>query len=96
MNTGIVLLTILGMIAFYGLIGYFLIGYVARKIWRNSLDRYQIIQILLVLSIVFVIVQAIRYQSWTLALPITGILVPMINMMTTYRRKQAKKNMEEA
>ncbi|WP_440118783.1 hypothetical protein [Paenibacillus sp. QZ-Y1] len=86
----IVILAVVGMVTFYGLVGFFLIPLISKKVFKRTLDRTQVIQIILLLAILLVGIQSIIYKSWSTTLPLLGILLPILSLQMSRRNKKKK------
>ncbi|MEC0127910.1 hypothetical protein [Paenibacillus pabuli] len=84
----IVFFGVTGMIVFYSLVAYFLIRMVSKKAFKRNLDRFQITQIIILMAIVFIVIQSIRYQSWNMAFPALGLLIPLLSLNISIRNKK--------
>ncbi|MFE6073172.1 hypothetical protein ACFVQB_01720 [Paenibacillus sp. NPDC057886] len=84
----IVFFGIIGMVVFYSLVAYFLIRIISKKAFKRNLDRFQIIQIIILMAIVFIVIQSVRYQSWNMVLPSLGLLIPLLSLNLSIRNKK--------
>ncbi|MDN4601059.1 hypothetical protein P5G61_07490 [Paenibacillus sp. F6_3S_P_1C] len=84
----IVFFAILGMAVFYSVVAYFLIRIISKKAFKRNLDRFQIIQIIILMAIVLIVIQSVRYQSWNMALPALGLLMPLLSLNVSMRRRR--------
>jgi uncharacterized membrane protein YqgA involved in biofilm formation len=84
----IIFFAILGMAVFYSTIAYFLIRMISKKAFKRNLDRYQITQIIMLMAIGLMIIQSVRYQSWNMALPALGLLMPLLSLNVSMRRRR--------
>ncbi|MGC5771401.1 hypothetical protein [Paenibacillus pabuli] len=84
----IVFFAILGMAVFYSMVAYLLIRIISKKAFKRNLDRFQIIQIITLMAIVFSIIQSVRYQSWNMAFPALGLLIPLLSLNLSMRRRR--------
>ncbi|MFC9707924.1 hypothetical protein ACFTRD_07180 [Paenibacillus sp. NPDC056933] len=84
----IVFFAIIGMAVFYSLVAYFLIRMISKKAFNRNLDGFQITQIIILMAIVFIVIQSIRYQSWNMAFPALGLLIPLLSLNVSMRRRR--------
>lgn len=80
------LIAILGMVAFYCLIAYFLIRLISRKAFKRTLTKYETIEILVWVAMVFFAIVMIKNQSWNMLLPVVLLMVSMINLHRSNRK----------
>ncbi|QOS78293.1 hypothetical protein JNUCC31_26845 [Paenibacillus sp. JNUCC31] len=84
----IVFFAIIGMAVFYSLVAYFLIRMISKKAFKRNLDGFQIIQIIILVAIVFIVIQSIRYESWNMAFSALGLLIPLLSLNVSMRNKK--------
>jgi len=76
------------MFGFYVLAGYFIIQFISKKVFKRSLDSYQILQIILLIAIIFQVVQAILYGDGKKLITSTGVLFPLMSLILALRMRK--------
>ncbi len=90
----LVLLAILGMVAFYSLIAYVLIRLISKKAFKVTLTKLEIMEMITWLALIFVAFSAIRSGSSSMFLPSVLLLVPLINMRISNRKQRERVKQE--
>lgn len=76
------------MFGFYVLASYFLIQFISKKVFKRSLDPYQILQMILFGVIIVQVVQAILYGDGKKLLTSTGVLFPLMSLILALRMRK--------
>ncbi|MCP1183516.1 hypothetical protein [Paenibacillus sp. 1781tsa1] len=82
----IILVAILGMILFYGLIAYFLVRFISKKAFKLTLTKYEMMEIITWLAVLFITFMMIKTRSMNLLLPVVLLLIPLINLRLSNRK----------
>ncbi|WP_339260390.1 hypothetical protein MKZ12_11020 [Paenibacillus sp. FSL R5-0713] len=84
----IILVALLGMILFYGLIAYFLIRFISKKAFKLTLTRYEMMEIMTWLAVLFLTFMMIKTSSMNLLLPVVVLIIPLINLRRSNRKQR--------
>ncbi|OMF67450.1 hypothetical protein BK141_01070 [Paenibacillus sp. FSL R5-0765] len=82
----IILVAILGMILFYSLIAYFLIRFISKKALKLTLTKYEMMEIMTWLAVLFITFMMIKTGSMNLLLPVVVLIIPLINLRLSNRK----------
>lgn len=82
----IILVAILGMILFYSLIAYFLIRFISKKAFKLMLTKYEMMEIMTWLAVLFITFMMIKNGSVNLLLPVVLLIIPLINLRLSNRK----------
>lgn len=82
----IILVAILGMILFYGLIAYFLVRFISKKAFKLRLTKYEMMEIMTWLAVLFITFMMIKTHSMNLLLPVVVLIIPLINLRRSNRK----------
>jgi len=82
----IILVAILGMTLFYSLIAYFLIRFISRKAFKLTLTKYEMMEIMTWLAVLFITFMMIKNGSINLLLPLVVLIIPLINLRLSNRK----------
>ncbi|APO45138.1 hypothetical protein BS614_14740 [Paenibacillus xylanexedens] len=82
----IILVAILGMILFYSLIAYFLIRFISIKAFKLTLTKYEMMEIMTWLAVLFITFMMIKNGSINLLLPVVLLIIPLINLRRSNRK----------
>lgn len=89
----LVALALLGMLAFYSLIAYFLIRIISKKAFKVVLSKMEILEVITWLALIFVVFSSIRTGAFSTFSPSALLLIPLINIRITNRKQRLlKKN----
>ncbi|CAI6030174.1 hypothetical protein PAECIP112173_00603 [Paenibacillus sp. JJ-100] len=86
----LVALALLGMLAIYSLIAYFLIRIISKKAFKVTLTKLEIMETITWLALIFVAFSTIRSGSSSTFLPSVLLLVPLINMRISNRKERER------
>ncbi|WP_339241501.1 hypothetical protein MKX40_10900 [Paenibacillus sp. FSL R5-0517] len=84
----IILVAILGMILFYGLIAYFLVRFISKKAFKLTLTKYEMMEIMTWLAVLFITFMMIKTSSMNLLLPVVVLIIPLINLRRSNRKQR--------
>ncbi|MFX3649123.1 MAG: hypothetical protein ACE3K2_06870 [Paenibacillus sp.] len=84
----IILVAILGMTLFYSLIAYFLIRFISKKAFKLTLTRYEMMEIMTWLAVLFITFMMIKNGSINLLLPVVLLIIPLINLRRSNRKQR--------
>ncbi|WP_342572559.1 hypothetical protein MKY85_10740 [Paenibacillus sp. FSL R5-0749] len=84
----IILVALLGMILFYGLIAYFLIRFITKKAFKITLTKYEMMEIMTWLAVLFLTFMMIKTSSMNLLLPVVVLIIPLINLRRSNRKQR--------
>lgn len=84
----IILVAILGMILFYGLIAYFLVRFISKKAFKLTLSKYEMMEIMTWLAVLFITFMMIKTSSINLLLPVVVLIIPLINLRRSNRKQR--------
>ncbi len=87
----IILVAILGMILFYGLIAYFLVRFISKKAFKLTLTKYEMMEIMTWLAVLFITFMMIKNGSINLLLPVVVLIIPLINLRRSNRKHREMK-----
>ncbi|WP_017689243.1 hypothetical protein [Paenibacillus sp. PAMC 26794] len=82
----IIIVAILGMTLFYSLIAYFLIRFISRKAFKLTLTKYEMMEIMTWLAVLFITFMMIKNGSINLLLPVVVLIIPLINLRLSNRK----------
>lgn len=84
----IITVAILGMVLFYSLIAYFLIRFISKKAFKLTLTRYEMMEIMTWLAVLFITFMMIKTSSMNLLLPVVVLIIPLINLRRSNRKQR--------
>ncbi|WP_339303015.1 hypothetical protein [Paenibacillus sp. FSL R5-0519] len=82
----VITVAILGMFLFYSLIAYFLIRFISRKAFKLTLTKYEMMEIMTWLAVLFITFMMIKNGSINLLLPVVVLIIPLINLRRSNRK----------
>lgn len=90
----LVFLAILGMVAFYSSIAYFLIRLISKRAFKVMLTKLEIVEIISWLALIFVAFSSIRSGSSSTFLSCLILLVTSMNMRISNRKQRERVKQE--
>ncbi|UPK46173.1 hypothetical protein [Paenibacillus pabuli] len=85
-----VALAILGMFAFYSLLAYFLIRLISKKGFKVTLTKYEILEIMTWLALIFIVFYSIKSWSSFTILPAVLLVITLKNMRISNRKHRER------
>ncbi|WP_186322930.1 hypothetical protein [Paenibacillus silvae] len=92
----LVALALLGMLAFYSLLAYFLIRLISKKGFKVTLTKYEILEIMTWLALIVIVFYNIKSWSTSTILPAVLLIIPLRNMRISNRKHRERIKRESA